>query len=108
MQRNFINVIPEWTTPIYHASQDDDGRVIRCSLFDGVAAYTLSGSEALRLRYRKPNGEFSSIAVTNTGADYIDISVPAAMTDVAGFVYCKLRINSVGAKAFYLSVEKEV
>lgn len=108
MQSNFINVIPEWTTPIYHASQDDDGRVIRCSLFDGVAAYTLSGTEALTLRYKKPDGSFSSVAVPNTADDYVDITVPAAMTDVAGFVYCKLRINSVGAKAFYLSVEKEV
>ena len=108
MESNFINVIPEWRTPIYHASQGDNGRTIRCSLFDGAAAYTLSGTEALRLRYRKPNGDVSSIAVSNTSDDYVDITVPAAMTDVVGFVYCKLRINGIGAKAFYLAIEKAV
>lgn len=108
MESNFINVIPEWRTPIYHASQGDNGRTIRCSLFDGAAAYTLSGTETLRLRYRKPNGDFSSIAIANTGDDYVDITVTSAMTDIVGLVFCKLRVNSIGAKAFYLAIEKAV
>lgn len=108
MESNFVNVIPEWRTPIYHASQGDDGRIVRLSLFDGAVAYTLSGTEALRLRYRKPDGTINSIGVANTADNYVDITVPADMTDIVGLVFCKLRINSIGAKAFYLAIEKEV
>ena len=108
MESNFINVVPEWKTPIYHASKGDNGRTIRLSLFDGAVAFTLDGTESLRLRYRKPDGDFSSIAVTNTSDDYVDIVVPATMTDIVGLVFCKLRINGIGAKAFYLAIEKEV
>ena len=108
MESNFINVIPEWRTPIYHASQGDNGRTIRCSLFDGAAAYTLDGTEALTLRYRLQDGTISAVPVTNTGDSYVDITVPSAMTQVVGLVFCKLRVNSIGAKAFYLAIEKAV
>lgn len=108
MESNFVNVIPEWITPIYHASQGDDGRVVRLGLCDGAVVYTLSGTEALRLRYRKPDGTINSIGVANTADNYVDITVPADMTDIVGLVFCKLRINSIGAKAFYLAIEKEV
>lgn len=108
MQSNFINVVPEWSTPVYHAKENDNGRVIRCALCDGAAAYDLTGAEALTLRYKKPSGATGSIPVTNTGDDYVDITVPSAMTNEPGLVYCKLRINSIGAKSLYLHVEREV
>lgn len=108
MQTNYVNTVPEGPTPVYGAKQDDNGRVIRCDLFENGVAYDLTGAEPLTLRYKQPSGTFSAIAVTNTGDDYVDITIPSAMTNEPGFVYCKLRINSVGIKAFYLNVVKEV
>ena len=45
MEQNYINLIPERNTPVFHASQDDNNIVIRCDLYDGVKTYTLSGTE---------------------------------------------------------------
>lgn len=108
METKSVNVIPEGKTQVYHASYGDNGRVIRCDLFDGMSGYDLDGTEMLTLRYVKPNGAHSSVAVVNTGDDYVDITIPDSMTDIVGVVYCKLRINGIGAKAMYLSVEREV
>lgn len=106
MEQNYINLIPERNTPVFHASQDDNNIVIRCDLYDGVKTYTLSGTENIRLRYRKPDGSISSIGVANTSDTYVDVTIPATMTDIKGKVYCKLRINGIGAKAFMLEVEE--
>ena len=105
MEKHYINLVPERNTPVFHASQDDNDLVIRCDLYDGVKAYTLSGTESIRLRYRKPDGSISSIGVTNTGDTYVEVTIPATMTDIKGKVYCKLRINGIGAKAFIVEVE---
>lgn len=106
MEQNYINLIPERNTPVFHASQDDNNIVIRCDLYDGVKAFKLSGTESIRLRYRKPDGSVSSMSVTNTSDTYVDVTIPATMTDVKGKVYCKLRISGIGAKAFILEVEE--
>lgn len=107
MQSNFLNIIPECAAPLYRVSQGDSGRTIRCNLYEGVIAYELDGTEDIKLRYRKPNGDISSIPVDNTSDSYVDIAIPSAMTDVAGLVYCKLRINNIGAKAFLINVERK-
>lgn len=107
MENNYINLIPERNMPVFHVSQNDNGRVIRCDLYDGVKAVTLSGNERLYLRYRKPDKSISSISVTNTGDTYVDITIPSGMTDIKGKVYCKLWINGIGAKAFILEVEEK-
>lgn len=106
MESNYINLIPERATPVYHVSQGDKGRIIRCNLYDGVIATKLTGTENIRLRYKKSNGDVSSFSVENTGLAYVDISIPEEMTDNVGKVYCKLRIDSIGAKAFYIEVER--
>lgn len=107
MESNTINIIPEGKTEVFHASQGDNGRVIRCNLVDGTAAVTLTGTESLTLRYKKTDGNVSSVLITNTFGtkSYVDIPIPSDMTDSVGVVYCKLRINAIGAKAFYLVVE---
>ena len=105
MEAYYINLIPERGTPVFHASQGDSDRTIRCNLYDGVKAIKLTGAEKIRLRYKKPDGEISSFSVTNTELTYVDIPLPSTITDVAGTVYCKLRINNVGAKAFNIEVE---
>lgn len=107
MESNYISMIPERNTPVFHVSQNDDGRVIRCNLHDGIKAYTLTGSESIRVRYKKPDNSISSIGVANTSSTYVDITIPSAMTDMVGKVYCKLRIAGIGAKAFHLEVEEK-
>lgn len=105
MESNYINLIPERNTPVYHLSQNDNGRTIRCELYDGVKTVSLSGTESIRLRYRKPDNSIGSIGVTNTSNTYVVIYIPASITDVKGKVYCKLRVNGIGAKAFIIEVE---
>ena len=108
MESNYINFIPELGTPIYHVSKGDVNRTIRCDLFDGFVAKELTGSESIRMRYKKPNGDISSIFVPNTESSYLEIAIPAEITDTSGRVYCKLHIDGIGAKAFYIEVEEGV
>ena len=56
-ESQLINTIPEGKTKVYHASCGDENREITVSLHDGPALYTLDGTEALTLRYKKVNGE---------------------------------------------------
>ena len=105
METYNIDLIPERRTQVYHASVGDNERKICCNLFDGVNAVTLDGTESIRLRYRKPDGSISSVSVPNTSSNYVYVTLPGDLTDIVGFVYCKLRINNIGAKAFYVNVE---
>ena len=105
METKYINMIPERNMETFHASQNDKGREIRCGLYDSVFAKALTGAEDVALRYKKPSGAIGSISVENTANTYVDISIPETMTDESGKVYCKLRIDGIGAKAFYLEVE---
>ena len=102
MEAKLINIVPEGVEEVFHLSQDDNGRVIRCKLTE-----PLTGAEALTLRYLKANGDFGAIAATNNGGTYVDISIPSAITGVPGLVYCKLRINGIGAKAFFINIERK-
>ena len=105
MESKNINLIPEQTASVYHFSQNDANRTIRLNLFEGSNSVTLSGSEDLRVRYKKPDKSIGSIGVTNTSNTYVDVTIPSSMTDLSGEVYCKLRISGIGAKAFKLIVE---
>lgn len=105
MESKSINLIPEQTASVYHISQNDANRTIRLNLFEGSNSVTLSGSEDLRVRYKKPDKSIGSIGVDNTSDSYVDVTIPSSMTDLAGEVYCKLRISGIGAKAFKLIVE---
>ncbi len=108
MESNYISFIPERDAPVYHVSKGDVNRTIRCDLFDGFVAKKLTGTESIRMRYKKPNGDVSSISVLNTESTYLEIAIPAEIADIAGRVYCKLRIDEIGAKAFYIEVEEGV
>lgn len=111
MEVNTIDMIPMGMTQVFHVSQRDNNRVIRCDIVDGTSTYTLTGNEALTLRYLKMDGTASAIAIPNTFGTktYVEIAIPEELTDKVGVVYCKLRINfggaSIGAKAFYILVE---
>lgn len=100
MESNIINYVPKGKTPVYHLSQNDNGRTIRVVLTE-----TLTGSEALTLRYLKLNGAIGAVAVPSTSGVNVDIDIPSSMTDIKGYCYCKLRVNGVGVKAFYIDIE---
>lgn len=102
-----LNTIPDGHSPVAHVSQNDEGRVTRFNLFDGVIPFVLDGTESVKLRIRKPNGVTSEIPIVNTADSYVDITTTKQLTDVAGRVYCKLRINDLGTKSFYYFVESQ-
>jgi len=102
-----LNLIPTRVAPTAHVSQNDEGRVIRLELYDGPLKYTLSGSENIRLRIRKIDGNVANEPVVNTAESYVDIVTTHDMTDTAGRLFCKLRIGGIGTKAFYIDVEKK-
>ena len=106
-ESQLINTIPEGKTKVYHASCGDENREITVSLHDGPAVYTLTGTEALTLRYKKVNGEIGACAVPGTSGSDVTVTLPADVCDTAGVVFCKLRINGIGAKAFFVMVEPE-
>ena len=107
MEANTIDMIPEGITEIYHASQGDIGRVIRLDLVDGSESIVLTGTEGLALHYIKMNGAVGSVGITNTFGtkSYVDVAIPEDMTEDVGRIYCKLRVDGIGAKAFYLDIE---
>ena len=67
--------------------------------------WLLSGGESVKLRTRQSNGQAKTISVINTGDDYVDITISKEAVSVPGRVYCKLRIDDIGAEAFDIIVE---
>lgn len=106
MEIKAINKIPSMQTPVFHCSKGDVKRMIELELYDGTEENTITGSEAIRVRYRLPDGNISSFAV-NVGyaTSKIFVQVPGDVTAIAGHVYCKLRIDNIGYKAFFIEVE---
>lgn len=100
MERHTIKTIPEGVDEVFHVSQNDSDRVIRLDLTDA-----LTGSEILAVHYLKPNGAIGSVSVPSTSGMYVDFTVPSSMTNKSGCVYCKLRVDSIGLKAFDIMVE---
>lgn len=100
MEEKLINIIPEGVEEVFHASKGDNNVVKRLKLTE-----KLNGTELLCVHYRKSNDAIGSFIVPSTSGLYVDVAIPSAMTDVVGFVYCKLRIDGIGAKAFLLNIE---
>ena len=107
MEKIKVNITPRPVSQVCHASQGDVGRVIRCDLYDDAEVFTLAGTEALRLRYKKPDGGIGSASVVNTSDSYVEITLPADALTLAGSVYCKLKIDSIAARSFIVEVEKK-
>lgn len=102
-----LNMIPRPTSPVCHLSQNDAGRVVRINLFDDGEVFTLGGSELVRARCMKPNGNHKTVWVNNTGDSYVDLIIPEELTEAAGAVYCKLKIDGIAARSFLINVEKK-
>ena len=106
-----LDIIPGRTPPVCHASQFDDGRVIRFNLFEGGTAFTLDGSELLTFAVRKPDTNVVTVSVTNTSDSYVDIVTTEQMCAVAGASLCELTIEkgavTIGTTNVIMAVEKD-
>lgn len=106
MEARAINKIPSMQTHVYHFSKGDVGRMIELDLYDGTEELVTAGTETMRVRYRRQDGSISSFGIT-TGypTSKLFVNVPGDVATVAGHVYCKLTINGIGYKAFFIEVE---
>lgn len=108
MESKNINLIPEKTMPVFHASKLDTNRVIRCNLHEGASSLSLTGAEFVRLRYLRPDGVHGRVFVPHSSGSVLDITIPSDAVSVPGRVYCKLKIGDLGCKAFIIEVERGV
>ena len=105
-----LNLIPTGTTPVVHVKQYDVGRTWRFELKEGPIVYTLDGSETIECDIKKKDGNVVTVAVTNTGASYIDIETTLQMTacsgDNLGAIRLKKGSDDIGTLNFILSCER--
>lgn len=101
MESNLISIIPDKTAPVYHLSQNDNEKAIRLILTEA-----LTGTEILSVHYQKMDGTVGTLAVASTSGVNVDIPIPSTMTNIAGYVYGKLRIDGIGAKSFFIEIER--
>ena len=111
MEHINVNLVPGGVPSICHASQYDEGRIIRAHLLDGILPHTLSGTETIILSMRKPNHTKDVYVVENTSSDYVDIVTTSDMCSVAGENECKLIItdssSTIGSANFKMNVESD-
>lgn len=105
-----LNLIPNGTSPVAHASQYDEGRSIRFDLFEGAAVYTLDGTEVLECDIKKPDGNIVTVAVANTSDSYIVVETTLQMCACAGNSFGEIKITKgakvIGTLNFILAVER--
>ena len=106
-----LNMVPKGITPVCHASQFDDGRVIRLNIVDELQGYIFTDEE-VELRVRKPDDNVvtASVAVVSGNA-YVDIVTTEQMTACEGDNECELRLTRgeqrIGSLNFKMRVEKD-
>ena len=111
MEQIRLDLIPDGSRPVCHASQYDDGRVIRINLTENGADYTLS-NETVELHVRKGDGTAVTCAVAiESGKKYVDIVTTTQMCAVYGSNLAELRITKngviIGTLNFILEVERD-
>ena len=108
MERITLNVVPKGITPVCHAKQYDDGRVIRLDLMDGLQGYVLSDEE-ISVNVRKPDNNLVTADLTvESGKTYVDIVTTEQMCAVAGDNDCELEISKDGAVIYSVSFTMKV
>lgn len=113
MEQIRVDIIPGRAIPVCHASQFDDGRVIRVNLTDNYSSdYILDGTEEITVNVRKVDG---NIVVSQcdvvSGRSYVDIVTTEQMTACHGSNISNLTIEkngtTIGTINFILEVEKD-
>ena len=111
MEQVRIDLVPSGVTPNAHASQFDFGRVIRFLLYNGGTAYTLAGTETIKVDVTAPDGTETAVSVTNTSSNYVDFVTTDGLLPLAGLYPCEISITQgsdvIGSKNFNLRVEKD-
>ena len=106
-----LDMVPGKKSPVSHASQYDDGRVIRFNLYDSGLPYTLDGTETITFEVRKPDGNIVTSTLTNTSDSYVDVVTTEQMTAVKGANLCEVRVEkgatNIGSLNVIMAVEMD-
>lgn len=106
-----LNIIPSGVNPTCHASQYDEGRVIRVELYEGLTPFTLQANDEIGLAIRKPDDKIVTMVVENTEDNYVDIVTTTQACAVVGANLCELTIKrssvTIGTLNFYMQVERD-
>ena len=98
-----LNLIPNGTNPVVHASQYDEGRDFRLNLFDGTSVLTLDGTETIECDVKKPDGNIVTVAVTNTSSNYVVVTTTLQMTACSGNSLGTINISKGGVNLYTLN-----
>ena len=111
MERLTLNLVPAGVMPEAHASQFDNGRVIRFNIRNGEEAYTLTGAETITAEIAKPDGSREVISIPNTSSNYVDLTTEEDTCSVPGLYGCEIKITDgaeiIGSQNFILKVEAD-
>lgn len=106
-----LDMVPGKKSPVCHASQYDDGRVIRFNLYDSGLPYTLDGTETITFEVRKPDGNIVTSTLTNTSDSYVEVVTTEQMTAVKGANLCEVRVEkgatNIGSLNVIMAVEMD-
>lgn len=112
MQTIKLNLIPGSVLPVVNVSQYDKSRQFALQVYEGAAAYSLTG-KSVQIRGTKPDGNGfaydSTDGVVSVSGNTATISTTQQMTAVGGQTMVELRITSgstvLGTLNFVLDVE---
>lgn len=106
-----LEMIPGGPKKICHASQYDDGRVIRFNLKENGQPFALSGTETVQAIIGKPDGSETTLDIANTSSTYVDLITEADTCDIAGVNHCEMIISNsgqtIGTANFDMKVEED-
>jgi hypothetical protein len=111
MEQIKLDMIPKGITPIAHASQYDQGRLIHFILMDNLQAFILT-DETVTIKVCKPDNNIVTAEATYTAnTNIVTISTTEQMCAVAGDAKCELSVIKgdvkIGSLNFILRVEED-
>lgn len=112
-----VDLTPGGIIPVCHASQFDNGRVIKVMLKNNGQIFTIRTGDSFVIDVRKPDGTVvtrSIVPHTDTpwiGSDYVYFTTTEQMVAVNGDDICELKLtdsdeNEIGTANFILRVEQ--
>lgn len=111
MEQVMLDMIPTGAKAVCHVSQYDVGRTIRFNLVSGGTAFSLSGTETIKVYIKKPDGTTAERNIANTSSTYVDWVTGEGDCNQAGKCECELIITSgttvIGSKNFIMNVEED-
>ena len=106
-----LEMIPGGPKKTCHASQFDNGRVIRFNLKENGQPFALSGTETVKAIIRKPDGTEKTVNIANTASTYVDLITAEDTCDLAGVNHCEMKVTEdgedLGSGNFDMKVEED-